>query len=239
MNYIQGLQQILNEMSTSYGGVWGSSVDIGTHGGAFQAGDWYAPGDARNVFGLNTTGKKKRKHKKSKIHLYRRAFMESKEEEYKEPLDCIIRVNEAYLDYVSRVLTNDNIPFTVVDDVICLKDTDEALQIILAKLRSTITEDVFDNNVLVLIGEFYNHSDSLKQPQKRDEDYTNSQVKFGADVESKTEKNRHLAIKKAKQNIDQDKNYYEKIPRLNAIRHTPMVRGQQARMRRVGSKSII
>jgi len=46
------------------GGVFGDSPEIGNHGGQVGNQDWYAPGDARNVWG--TGGKKSTKSKKCK-----------------------------------------------------------------------------------------------------------------------------------------------------------------------------
>jgi hypothetical protein len=45
------------------GGVFGDSPEIGTHGGQVGNSDWYAPGDARNLFGNNCKCKSKSKHK--------------------------------------------------------------------------------------------------------------------------------------------------------------------------------
>ncbi len=58
--------QIIREsnMTGGEGSVWG---DLGAgHGGDFGNSDWYASGDSRNIFGVS--GKKKKKHKKFKIH---------------------------------------------------------------------------------------------------------------------------------------------------------------------------
>lgn len=64
------------------GGAFGGSSDIGTHGGQVGNSDWYAPGDARNLFGAieGKPTKKKKKTKKVKsviMPVQRRVFPES------------------------------------------------------------------------------------------------------------------------------------------------------------------
>lgn len=61
------IAKFLKENNLS-GGVFGGSSEIGAHGGDVGNSDWYAPNDARNVFGLDIKKEKKRKKKgKGKI----------------------------------------------------------------------------------------------------------------------------------------------------------------------------
>jgi hypothetical protein len=56
------VDEIQENSMASAGGVFGDSPDIGSHGGQVGNSDWYAPGDARNIFGGNTKKSKKNKH---------------------------------------------------------------------------------------------------------------------------------------------------------------------------------
>lgn len=58
------VDEIQENSMASAGGVFGDSPDIGTHGGQVGNSDWYASGDARNIFGGNI--KKTKKNKKNK-----------------------------------------------------------------------------------------------------------------------------------------------------------------------------
>jgi len=61
------IKQMLAKENTSVtGGVFGDSPEIGAHGGDVGNSDWYAPGDARNIFGGQVQGKKSKKKKGSK-----------------------------------------------------------------------------------------------------------------------------------------------------------------------------
>jgi len=160
MNYIQGLKKVLQETTTSYGGIWGgSNTPIGTHGGAFQAGDWFAPGDARNVYGLEANPRKraksksKTKKKRKKFALYRRAFAEDVDTEPEIVLDCVIFVNEEYQDLVSRVLSRAEMPFNQVDCMFETRGYDEELQDVICELSSVMTDACFKENVFCLLGE--------------------------------------------------------------------------------------
>jgi hypothetical protein len=55
------------------GGAFGPNAEIGMHGGDVGNSDWYAPGDARNIFGGQVSAKSSKK-KKKKIHTHRRSF---------------------------------------------------------------------------------------------------------------------------------------------------------------------
>jgi hypothetical protein len=55
----------------SAGGAFGSSPEIGMHGGDVGNSDWYATGDARNIFGGMTSAKQKKTKKRKVI---RRTF---------------------------------------------------------------------------------------------------------------------------------------------------------------------
>tara|TARA_R110000822_G_scaffold1158_1_gene5177 strand:- start:4984 stop:5298 length:315 start_codon:yes stop_codon:yes gene_type:complete len=66
VNIIEQLAcEVLEENNTAgSGGVFGLSAEIGQHGGDVGNSDWYAPGDARNLFG---SGEKKKKKKKKSV----------------------------------------------------------------------------------------------------------------------------------------------------------------------------
>jgi len=160
MNYIQGLKKVLQETTTSYGGIWGgANTPIGSHGGDFQAGDWFATGDARNVYGLETDPKKraksksKTKKKRKKFALYRRTFAEDVDPEPEIVLDCVMFVNEEYQDLVSRVLKRAEISFKQTDCVFEAQGYDEELQDMIFELSDIMTEGRFKENVLCLLGE--------------------------------------------------------------------------------------
>jgi hypothetical protein len=62
------IKQMLAKENTSVtGGVFGDSPEIGAHGGDVANSDWYAPGDARNIFGGTNSNKKSKKKKGKKM----------------------------------------------------------------------------------------------------------------------------------------------------------------------------
>ena len=62
------IKQMLAKENTSVtGGVFGDSPEIGAHGGDVGNSDWYAPGDARNIFGGANSNKKSKKKKSKKL----------------------------------------------------------------------------------------------------------------------------------------------------------------------------
>ena len=69
VNIIEQLAcEVLEENNTAgSGGVFGLSAEIGQHGGDVGNSDWYAPGDARNLFGSGEKKKKKKKKKKKSV----------------------------------------------------------------------------------------------------------------------------------------------------------------------------
>jgi len=68
MTFEEIIRELLRKENTSItGGVFGDSPEIGAHGGQVANTDWYAPGDARNVFGAQIQGKKAKKKKGKKM----------------------------------------------------------------------------------------------------------------------------------------------------------------------------
>ena len=62
------VRELLAKENTSItGGVFGDSPEIGAHGGDVGNTDWYARGDARNIFGSIKQGKKSKKRKGKKM----------------------------------------------------------------------------------------------------------------------------------------------------------------------------
>jgi hypothetical protein len=80
MNFSELVKKLLEDTTVGYGGVWGDSPAIGTHGGDFKCGDWFAKGNAMNVYGDDLT--KKGKKRRKKFPLYRRKFIECINELY-------------------------------------------------------------------------------------------------------------------------------------------------------------
>jgi hypothetical protein len=159
MNYLEGLR-IIKETTTSYGGVWGSSnVGIGTHGGDFGNGDWYAKGNAQNPLGLDITkvskkGKKgKKKKKKTKVLMYRRSFLESAMIPEELLLDCFIYVTPKYREIVERVCKNNEVTASTVSGSLHLTTEDSKIRGIMDDLYSLLGEEIFTENILSLIGE--------------------------------------------------------------------------------------
>lgn len=126
MNYKKGLKIILDEMMTASGGVFGPASTTG-HGGSVGNVDFYAPGDARNLWGsFPSTQDRKKKKKKQKTKskkseeskiiapLYRRNFMESLESEETQILDSICVVKRiTNVDVIEKVLEEAGIEPTI------------------------------------------------------------------------------------------------------------------------------
>ena len=59
------VDEVVKETSMAgAGGVFGGNAEIGAHGGDVGNRDWYAPGDARNIFGGYVSAKQGKKKKK-------------------------------------------------------------------------------------------------------------------------------------------------------------------------------
>ena len=216
MNYKKGLKCALAETTVTYDGIWGSSLNIGDHGGDFKAGDWFAPGDARNPYGWGQEARRKKK-KIKKSRTYRRAFKESCEDPI--ILECVIKTTDGYIDFVKKFFAVNNIEYTLTEDnIICLTDTDEIIQSIVDSLHEVLTEDIFRNNILVLIGEMVSYQDSIKRPAKSNDEYSASAVRFGARIERAHIPSSKAATKIARQNIDQDSQHYDKMNKSPIVR---------------------
>jgi len=229
MNYLQGLKQIIQETITASGGVWGDTGDIGNHGGDFGNGDWYATGDARNVFGLDVDDKKKKKKnkkKKSKFHVYRRAFTESLEEE-ELFLDCNLFATEEYQGFVSKMLESRGIPFNRTECLFEIHDTDENIQELINEIYEMLKEDVFTDNILVLIGEMnYDKGTNactamMKEPNKEPSDYNVGALRKGMEVEMEHTSNKLLARTIAMHHLDEDPQYYDKLAKMEGKPNNP------------------
>ena len=216
MNYKKGLEQALAETTATYDGVWGSSLNIGDHGGDFKAGDWFAPGDARNPYGWKQEARRKKK-KVKKSRVYRRAFKESCDDPI--ILECIIRASDEYIDYVTRFFDTKDINYTLTEDsIICLVGTDEEIQAAIDSLSESLTDKIFSNNILILIGEMVSYQDTIKRPAKPNDEYSASAVRFGARIERAHVPTSKAATKIARQNIDQDEQHYDKMNKNPIVR---------------------
>jgi hypothetical protein len=86
MSYLSELKTILETTLAGDGNTFGSN-SISDHGGSFGNNDFYATGDARNLWGSKKRSKKKKSSKKMKFPLYRRTPIS---EDVDINLDCMI-----------------------------------------------------------------------------------------------------------------------------------------------------
>ena len=165
MNYKNIFKKVLEETTTVGGGVFGTSAGIGQQGGNVGNIDFYATGDARNIWGgppqdmlsgrYLKKGKRKNKKEKSKFPLYTRQFVELINREWVESEDrifnCIVRViNENCIHVLIKILEKEQIEYIIHDrDVVELKNTRYKIETLIEQLSSIIGND----NMLVLIGE--------------------------------------------------------------------------------------
>jgi hypothetical protein len=171
INYIEGLK-IVREMNVSGGvanvfGYGGGGADIGTHGGSVGNVDSYpTAGDARNVFGSDvskTDSKKKKKRKKkkgkseSKIHIYRRTFVEAMSEstESQHTLNCLLYTeNEQYLKVISDILEKLSIAHKQDENAVLFEGTDGFLNHVIDYMCEVFTLEPFEQGEIVsFIGE--------------------------------------------------------------------------------------
>lgn len=219
MKYMDYIKKILENTTVGYDGVFGNEqIGIGTHGGSIGNGDWYAPGDARNVYGLNLNKKGKKKKRKQKMHLYRRAFMESLDTSDELILEGAIFCVEEYRDLALKILEKNGIEYNIDDDnVIYMQGTDNELQNIVENII-TIAGDKFEDNYLILIGEMLVN---FKKPKKQESEYNQGQLRQGAKVEAEhirgkvdTSTERKVVKNIAKNHLDEDPHYYAKLRRM-------------------------
>lgn len=226
MNYKEGLKKVIAETTTSYGGVYGANLDIGTHGGAFNATDWYAPGDARNPFGLDTEKKgkkgKKKKKKKNPFPVYRRAFVETLTTEAVEPdLQCALFCVDEWRDIADRLIEKLQLECNILDEVRYVSGTDEQLQGLIENISITVGEHRFTENYLALIGEMNNYQDLIKKPRMRETDYNQEQLRNGTKIEIEHTPDMELAKHIAMHHLDEDEFYYDKLHKMERLPKSP------------------
>lgn len=161
MNYKEGLKKI-NEMNIcsdvmSYGP---TPASVGTHGGDVDNSDWYAPGDARNLWGVPSKKNKKGKNKKNKQNflLYRRAFAETMSEDVNADgvvLGCILYTEDVeYQRIIEDVIEKLKIPYSSDLNCVLIEGSDEYIQGVIQSIKGIITEDPFESGaVCALIAE--------------------------------------------------------------------------------------
>ena len=158
MNYKEGLKKVLKETTVSGGEVFGTAQGIGQQGGNVGNVDFYAPGNAMNLFGYEGSKKNKRKKKKKGFtHLYRRAFVEMMNEEVDPILDCIVVIGDsAFTPLLEDYLNKNKISYIIEEqDVISVRGTDKYLQHLVSHLQKVTLSDAFqEGDVTILIGEF-------------------------------------------------------------------------------------
>jgi hypothetical protein len=127
------------------------------NGGSFGNTDFYAPGDARNIWGTRSKKSKKTKKRKMKnkmkFPLYRRNLIESIDENANIDLDCmIITQSLAQVDLVNKILKENNINAIINDtynDCITIEFKDKE-----SLINKIIESNAWDNNKCVcFIGE--------------------------------------------------------------------------------------
>jgi hypothetical protein len=193
MNYKDSLQAI-REMNVAggAGGMFGAG-GAGTFGGAVGNVDSYAPGDARvpKILGLGDTrapGKKGKKGKKTKVPMYRRAFIEALTTESIETpiqLKCLIYTDSLeYQQVITDLCENYNIAYESEPECVILEGTDDYLQNILTKIQGVVTVEPFENGEIVaLVGEMdevsANKIPGGKAQRKTIEDYYHKYDKKG------------------------------------------------------------
>lgn len=249
MKYKDGLKQI-REMNVAggIGGVFsygGGGADIGTHGGAVGNDDWYARGNAMNLWGMPVKKKGKKGKKSKKFPLYRRTFVETLTTESVDNdliLNCILFTKVPdYQQVIQDLLEKYNIPHVIDENCFILEGTDDYLQNILNKIKSIITEDVFNKeDVIALLGEmnidaplsknkikggkaknktledFYKKYDS--KGENTITDFENQKFKpaleKGIKIEMEHTKDREIAREIATDHIWEDLEYYTKLDKI-------------------------
>lgn len=153
MSYLKNLKIILETTLTGDGSTFGPTSDT-QNGGSFGNKDFYAPGDARNIWGNRSKKSKKRKKKnKMKFPLYRRNLIESINENAIIDLDCmIITQSLEQVELVNKVLNENNITSIINDsysDCITIEFKDKETVI-----NKILESNTWDNNKCVcFIGE--------------------------------------------------------------------------------------
>lgn len=244
MKYKDGLHFVRE--NTVCGGVFaygGPQAQVGVHGGDVGNSDWYAPGDARNLWGMGPAkkGKKSKKDKKNKkFPLYRRKFVEtltteSADEDY--ILNCLI-YTEVY-DYqkvILDILEKYDIPHSTDVNCVLIEGTDDYLQTVLEKMQSIISIDPFeDGGVVVLMGEMDTVSKNQIQGGKADnktyeeffkrysdrfsgrDDFKNQfndKIKQGVKIEMEHTTSKDIAIEIASDHLWEDIDYYDKLAKI-------------------------
>lgn len=230
MNYKKGLKKVLEETTLAAGGAFGTDTGIGTHGGAVGNSDWYAPGDARNLWGFPGKRKKNRKQKRNKskteaainnldFPIIRRTFPETFSESLLEGpdpiLDCgIYTENQNYQDILFKILEKNEIEYKVEEEVVFIQGTDEYIQNFIQKLNEYIPEKNVEKNFTILIGEFIKDTIVLKDPKKSFDEYDQKELSMGIKIEMEHTDDSEIAKIIACNHLDEFPNYYTELKKM-------------------------
>lgn len=159
MKYKEGLKVVLEDALAGAGdGVWGNAP-VDTTTGDMQGDELFAPGDARMVYGNKPASSKSKKSKKKKrkdtnmiAPVYRRAFTESVEDAA-QILEGVIISTSEYLDVATKALKASGVDYCTERDHITFRGYEEDILYAVDVCSKAITEEVFADNVLVLLGE--------------------------------------------------------------------------------------
>jgi len=205
----------VNETTTA--GVFGPSQNHAETPGF--SGDFYAPGDARNLWGAeNLKGKKKKKRSK-KIPLYRRTFNElinSSTESKKSPLmECAVKSEQKeYCNILKSILEKSNVRYIIDDDgVVLFWESDIGVKKVIDKLQTIITEEPFeDEKIAVIIGEA--NEITLKSPKKDYNEYDQKEFEMGIEVEKEHTNDIEIAKNITANHLDEFPTYYTALKQM-------------------------
>jgi len=168
MNYLEGMK-IVTENTLVGSGTFGDIGDIGEHGGSVGNDDFYARGDARNIWGDAKKPKNSKKKKKKKktikdeknvnFPLYKRNVIElMSESEIKDiDLSCMVftESNDHFLMF-NTYLKSKNVQFKTFFEnnlhISLFVDTDENILNIIDEYKNIN----FEKNMFCMIGEVIN-----------------------------------------------------------------------------------
>ena len=169
---------------TTVASVMTGGVSTG-HGGDFGNTDFYAPGDARNIWG--SEGKKGKRKKKPGFKVFRRSFVT-------EHTGSI-----AVCDIDWSKITSEEL---------------QLLEKLVDKHQSRLYNGCIVGNhrdIQSLYETYSMYSDCLKKPKKRLDEYSPTDVRNGTAYEGRSERNSVIAARKARIRLDSDKDYYNKL----------------------------
>lgn len=170
---------------TTVASVMTGGVSTG-YGGAVGNTDFYATGDARNIWGEG--GKKGKKKKKPGFKVFRRSFVT--EHVDSNTAECVVDWSK---------ITSEEL---------------QLLEKLVDKHQSRLYNGCIVGNcqdIQSLYETYSMYSDCLKKPKKRLDEYSPTDVRNGTAYEGRLERSPIIAARKARIRLDSDKDYYNKL----------------------------